>query len=461
MPSFSRGARRRARTVLLLVPAATALACTAPGLAPRYRALEAELARAGGEGAGAAAAGAAESPADVPFAGAPTLERAALVAEVIARNPSLRAARFAWRAALARFPQETALEDPMLGYALGPASFGSREVEDAHRVELRQAFPFPGKLRLRGEAALAEAEAAAHDFAAARLRLATMASLLFDDWYLAERALEVNHHHREILSELRSVAAARYEAGEISAQAALQAEFELAALDRGRAALEAERAVTSAQLNALLHRLPALPLPPPPAELAVPETGALDREAELAAALGARPELRAAEARVRAREAAVGSARREFLPDFALAGGYDGFWEISDLRPFVGVELNVPLQLGRRRAALAEAEAALGERRSERAGVESEVRLAVETALARVDAARRTRELYRDRLVPAARDQLDAVRAAFETGQESFLAVLEAEEDLRDVELGEHEALADLDRRWIELRSATGALPLP
>jgi hypothetical protein len=39
--------------------------------------------------------------------------------------------------------------------------------------------------------------------------------------------------------------------------------------------------------------------------------------------------------------------------------------------------------------------------------------------------------------------------------------VLEAEEDLREVELGEHVALAALDRALAELRSATGALPLP
>jgi hypothetical protein len=37
--------------------------------------------------------------------------------------------------------------------------------------------------------------------------------------------------------------------------------------------------------------------------------------------------------------------------------------------------------------------------------------------------------------------------------------VLEAEEDLREVELGEHQALAELDRRQAELRGASGALP--
>ena len=65
----------------------------------------------------------------------------------------------------------------MLGAGLAPLSIGSSEVNDATRFELSQKLPFFGKRRLRGEAALGEAEAAAHDFAAVRLRLAAMASL--------------------------------------------------------------------------------------------------------------------------------------------------------------------------------------------------------------------------------------------------------------------------------------------
>jgi outer membrane protein TolC len=263
------------------------------------------------------------------------------------------------------------------------------------------------------------------------------------------------------MGSLRSVATARYEAGEAPAQAPLQAEFELGELERQAFALETARAVAGAQLNGLLHRAPDLPLPAPPASLEPVAAGAPEPARALEAALAARPELQAAEARVRAGEAAVGAARREFLPDFALSAGYDGFWETSELRPFVGIELNVPLQLGRRRAALAEAQAQLERARSERGNLEDEVRVAVATGAHRVADAERALALYRDRLLPSARDQLDAARAAFETGQESLLAVLKAEEDLREVELGEHVALAELDRRRVELLSAAGALPLP
>ena len=86
---------------------------------------------------------------------------------------------------------------------------------------------------------------------------------------------------------------------------------------------------------------------------------AADPVAELVEqALGARPELAAAGARVAAEEARVDLAWREYFPDVTVTGSYNRLWQAKDLQPFVGVQLNIPLQLGSRRAAVEEAQAA-------------------------------------------------------------------------------------------------------
>jgi outer membrane protein TolC len=401
----------------------------------------------------------ARAASDELFAGQAALERRALVAAVLARNPSIDAARWAWRAALARYPQETALADPMLEYSLAPASVGASGVDTGQRVTLSQALPFPGKLALRGEVALAEAEAAASDFAAVRLRLAVLASLLFDQAYLIERKLAVNDAHRTLLAELREIALARYEAGEANQQDPLEAELEEAELLHRDVALRADREITREQLNVLLHRSPELPLPPPPAALEVRPPAPEPREALEARALDERPELRAAEARLAAREAAVALARREYLPDLQLMGGYDAFEEDSRMRPMVGLGLNLPLRLTRRAAALDEAEAELEEARSARAGLDDQVRLSVGRALERLAEAHHSLEIFRDRMLPAARDRVASARAAFETGQSDFSTVIDAERRLRDAELGHEEAAVEVSRRHAELDRALGALP--
>ena len=447
-----RAAGRHVAPVALAVAGSLALACASPQLTSRHRSAE----RSWQEAATAAAPAAGEVDA---FAGASHLDRDALVREVLRRNPSIRSARWAWKAALARYPQETSLDDPMLGYGLAPASLGSSQVDAGHRVDLSQRFPFPGKLSLRGEVALAEAEAAEHDVAAVRLRLATMASLLFDELWVADRALAINAEHLELLDEFLHIATARYEVGEASQQDPLQAEVELAHGLHRDVVLTTVRRVAREQLNVLLHRRPDLPLPPPPGAFELPAPEQAEREALVAEALRARPELRALDARIAARESAVALARREFLPDLTLMGAYDTIWQERDLQPFVGVQVNVPLRLERRRAALDEAHARLARAESERDGLEDQVRFAVESGVDRLEEARHVLRLYESHLLPAARDQVEAARAGFETGRNSFLALIEAERNLRTTRFGREEALADVSRRSAELARAVGRIP--
>jgi outer membrane protein TolC len=68
-------------------------------------------------------------------------------------------------------------------------------------------------------------------------------------------------------------------------------------------------------------------------------------------------------------------------------------------------------------------------------------------------------DLYESRLLPAAHDQLRAARSGFETGQVSFLSVVEAEKNLRSVELGYEEARTDRHRRRADLERALGVPP--
>ena len=449
--------RGRPRAWLRAVVACAALAlvlglpaCAGPGLASRSHAARAEWQ--------ASAVPAVREGDGDPFAGAAELSREALVGAVLERNPSIRAARHAWKAALERYPQVTALEDPMLGLGTAPLSFGSDEVDDAGRIDVSQRLPFPGKLALRGEAALAEAEAASQDHAAVRLRLAGMASRLFDEYVLAIRSLEINAEHLALLEELQQIARVRYEAGEAAHQDPIQAEVELTHAIHRQVEFEANRRVVAQQIAALLHWPSEGELPPParapaPGAIATPPDRLVDE------AFGSRPELAAAAARVAAEQARLDLARRDYLPDFTLAGAYDTLWQERDLQPFVGVQLNVPLQLGRRKAAVEEARARLEQARDLRLAEEDEVRLGVRSGVDRLAEAQHLVHLMRDRLLPAARDHVEAARSGFEAGRNDFPVLIESERNLLDVELGYEESLAGLGRRRAELDRALGRIP--
>jgi outer membrane protein TolC len=452
---MSRRSRRRAACALASV-LVFASGCALHESRVRYRSLSRDYARE------SQAAPAGDT---LAFANADALDREALVEAVLRRNPSVASARAAWRAALARYPQETSLDDPMVGYMVGPRSFGSSKVGDAERIEARQAFPVPGSLGLRGAAAVAEAEASASDLAALRIRLAAMTSALYDEYWLAARSLAVNEEHLALVRELRAVATARYESGTAEAQDPLLAELEEAELLHREVEFASAVRIAAHRIALLLHRPDGAEIPPPPdvlPALDVPPAG--DDADAVARALETRPELHAADARVAARESGERLAIRNFLPEFALTGGYDTFWEMPDQRPFVGIELNVPLAIGRRRGALEEARAELEMARSERDRVRDELTSEVRIARERFAEADHGLAIVRERMTPPARDRLGAARIGFESGRVGFGDLIEAERALRDAELAEQSAQALLSQRAAELIAALGhapGLPLP
>ena len=403
---------------------------------------------------------AAPLPAQVePVVSGPHLERDALVAAVLVRNPTLRAARQAWQAALERVPQATSLDDPMLSYSLAPQSIGSDEAHYGQVARLGQRLPFPGTLRLRGEVARAEAEVARHGYQAARLGLAYMAALLFDDYYFVQRAIEINEEHVSLLEDFKRIATAQYASGTAAQQDPLQAEVEVAHLLHRRVVLAAAREVLVAQVNALLHQRPEAPLPPPPGSLPRPGVESQDPAVLQEEAVRERPELRAAAAAIEAREAAVDLRELGFRPDFEVMSSYNSMWGTSDHRLMVGVGLRLPLRRGRIRASVAEAQARLDQAQSQRESLEDDVRSEVQQAGARLEEARHVVELHLSRLLPAARDQVQAALSGFRTGRNSFLALIEAERNQRTIRLGLESALAGYDRARARLDRALGRIP--
>ena len=393
-----------------------------------------------------------------PFQGQTELKLDDLRQRVLRRNPTLAAMESACRAASSRYPQVTALDDPVFSYGLAPATIGVDRLDLGQRFELSQTFPWPGKLRLRGEAARSEARAVSEDTEAARLQLIEATEQAFYDYYFVHRAMEINDANQELLLELKRITQMRYGAGLVPKQDALQAEVEHQNLIHHGIVLERRRAVTAARLNTLLNVPPQAFLPPPPNILAgvVPLSS---RESLYAAALRNRPELHALTARVQARAATIELARREYYPNLTISGGYNSFWKEDELRPFVGVGINVPLQLDRRKAALSEARAREQQAKARLEVQRAEVLFEVSSAIDEVRESAHVVRLYASSIVPAAEDNLAAAQSGYETSTNNFLTLITAEKTLMLARLSYQQALAEYHKGLAHLKGAVG-LPL-
>jgi cobalt-zinc-cadmium efflux system outer membrane protein len=386
------------------------------------------------------------------------LEVESLVASVLAVNPDIQAATAAWRAAAQRYPQEISLQDPMFDYMLGPASWGSPHVDNAYAIQASQAVPWPGKRQLRGNIARANASAAFHDIGEERLRIAQAARMAYYDYYLAHRQLAVLKQSTELMRSFRTIANSKYESAEVEQQDVLLADVELAELDRRQLELAREAHVAKARINTLLLVSPTNPLPPPPTNLPLQELS--DSSEQLRAlALVQRPELTAQASRIDAQRNAVALACREFYPDMEFVGRYDAFWQHpeEDLRPMVGMNINVPLYKQKRYAAVREARAKVAQQQAELDSQFAEIGFAVEQAFERVEESRKTLAVYKERLLPTAGQSIESARASYVAGKLDFLRLVESQRQSLMLQDRYYEAIAQYHQRVAELSRVVGS----
>jgi cobalt-zinc-cadmium efflux system outer membrane protein len=388
------------------------------------------------------------------------LDRRAYVRAVLERNPSIESARQGWRAALSRVSQSGAFEDPMVDLGIAPLSVGSSKAPLGYEVGLSQKLPWFGKRGFEASAAAAEADASKSDYEAIKRELALSAVVLYDQYFIAVRAIEINAHHVELMGAMRDAAMAQFQVGRGSAQDPLQAEAELAHMEHDTAILASQRDVTVAQMNELLHRAPELSLPPPPSELPLPAIPSSSETERLQGdAITHRSEISAAHQRAQASQARADRADREAYPDVTVSTSYNSMWDMPEHRWMVGLGFNLPVQTGRRAGAADEALAMRAQFEAEASRMTDAARTQVFVALKQLHESEHVLGLFEKRLLPVARDQIDAARAGFTASQNPFMALVAAEKNLRSVELEYQMARADCDRHRAELDRALGRLP--
>ena len=346
----------------------------------------------------------------------------------------------------------------MLTGRVAPSSFGSNTVEPGYMVEVSQKFPFPGKLGLRGENALAEASASAHDVADVRLQLMESLQNAFYEYYLVERGLEVNAESLDLWQQAKKDASSRYETGKVEQQDVLQADVESGREQVRRLTLEETKQISIARINTLMHLPPDNALPPPPKEVR-PAEGLPEVQILRDTALARRPDLKALADHIKAEQATLALAHKEFYPDFEVSAGYDtimGNGPMRDLAPQVGVRLNVPLYQARRYGAVSEAQAKIGQRQAEFARQTDQVSFQVQENYEKVRKSEKAVRLYKDTILPAAELNAKAARSAYMAGKIAALSRIEAERDLVNLRDRYFEAVADYFRHRATLERVIG-----
>ncbi len=373
-----------------------------------------------------------------------------ILQEVVERNPEIQAAAARAWAADQRAPQVRTLPDPQAELTVYIMPPETRVGPQRLAARLSQRFPAFGRLRLREQAALLQASAAAADVEAMRLKLLTRARQLYLEIAYLDVAADVTLSDRQTLEHFEELARARYASGVGLQQEVVRLQAEISRVDARLAELAARRAAQVAELNRLrdrpqadVSRIAALP---------TQLTTDLDWQALRARALSDRPELVAADSRRAAAEVGVDLAHREGSPDFTVGL----MWALVDPRTDanppgngnddLGVMGGVSLPIWRSRVA-----AAVEEASSDRLAQEAEYRAqaaVISSELGdlrgRIPEIERQLSLFEGVLRAQTNQSLRSAEAAYTTGRVDAIALLDAERAVLDVALSAERTRADL-----------------
>jgi len=385
-----------------------------------------------------------------------------LLNEAERNNPQIAAARQGWEAAKQIPSQVSTLPDPQFTVQQvnvgSPRPFAGYTNSDFAYFGLgvSQDFPYPGKLRLRGEMAKRDADVVQQQYESVRRSvLAGIKAEYFQLSYLS-RTLGILESDGELLKQVEKAADARYRSGLGNQHDLLQAQLERTKLLREINMHHLEVAKVQAQIKQLLNRSQSSP-DIEPADL--PETPlAYTFDELLATTKGENSEISGARKMVEKQGLQVDLARKDFYPDFSL----QYMWQRTDPTQFrayymLSFTVRVPIYRSRKqRPELAQAEADLNRSRSEYEVQTQQVAFELQTEY---ETAQKTTELlkiYREGLLPQARAEFEAGVAAYQNNRQDFRALLASFLDVLQLDEEYWKSAAERETALARLEQLTG-----
>lgn len=378
-------------------------------------------------------------------------------------NAELRGAFQSWRASTERVAQVSTLPDPRLSFGEFLEEVQTRTGPQRRRFGLSQAFPWPGKLDAQAKHATLRAEAAWERVEVVRLKVAREVEEAFHEYAYLGRELAITKELLELVKALEPVVQGRIRAG-AGQEDLLRLQVEIGRLEDDLASIERRRPSLSARLSDAMNLPMAASAPLPLPGLDVPEGKPLDTAELVRVALNESPALRALEQELATARAAEDVAAFKRRPEFAARFDYidtgdainSGTPGSGDDPLFLGLSLSLPVWTASYSAAEREARHLSRAARAKLVDATSSLSAHVTEEAYRVDDALRRVRLYRESLLPRAREALQLTTVSYRSGSASVLDLLDSERALLEFELSLWRACREYLQGEARLRELIG-----
>lgn len=391
-------------------------------------------------------------------AGPSTIALEDLVREALQKNPSVQSALHAVEAQRRRVPQAKSLPDPTVGVGwMGnarPFSVQTGDPSSYRGVSAMQMLPYPGKLRLRGQIASKEADAASFDYEAIRRRVTADVKTAYYEYWLYDKALQTTLKDKDLLRKLSQIAEARYRVGKGIQQDVLRSQVEISLLLQRLTVLQQQRTTAQARLNTLLARSPEAPLPPAENIERSPLDYSLDDLYKLAQRSD--PSLQREEQMIERDQLAVNLAQKDYDPDLSVGYMYQQRPMMPDMHGMT-FTINIPVfYKSKQREEVRQASEERLSAESSRDNRQNELNFELKQQYLAAKASDELLRLFSQGVVPQSSLALESSMSSYQVGTVDFLSVLGNFSTVLNYEIDYYRQLANYQSSLARMESMVG-----
>ena len=386
-----------------------------------------------------------------------------LEAIAVSQNPQLRRLAQESEAARAKVGYVDGLPDPTIGANIFAAPIETAAGSQRANLTIGQMIPWLERLDAQAQQACFEAMALQQVHASERLRVVGDVRALWYRLYVIGQEIQIASANQELLESLIEVANARVSTGKATQGDVLVGTLEYSKLEEQLVTLRQQQVSAFAKINRLLGRDADVSITSPAElEIALPTW---DHQMLRQMAVEHQPDIRAARIRTQATRWGLEVARLKRRPDFSVNASW---FAIDNNRPpstvvdvgddawSLGASVSIPLWDRKYDAIEREA-----------SWKHSASHASVDEAVQRYDsilrdlweqakAADETATLYRETILPQAKDTLEADQQSYVNGTVDFDRVIRDVRNLLTLELGYHRALGQLATAIARIEQSVG-----
>ena len=383
------------------------------------------------------------------------------IKEAIENNPQLRAARHQAEASWKKVDQATSWDAPQVGveFFQTPTMSFPNPAKDGMETDyfVQQMFPFPGKLSAAGKSAENNAKMTEQGYKALERKVVSELKSAYYELYLVQRKIQINAENQDLMRQFVQIASKQYEVGTGQHHEALRAQVELSTLINEGVILQKEKKAAEAMLNTLMSRPTdsLLGYVPDPDVSLLPLTFIQLRPV----ALESRPEVHAMHYAIEMNRSELQLSKREYYPDFMVRFAYKDMAQTSNNFWSAMIGVNVPLAFwskGRYTSKVEENELNVRKAEEEFNSMKNMTLFEVQDALVKVQTNQNLVLLYKNTVIPQARQTLESTIIAYQTGRSMFLWLIDIYRTLLNAQLSYHQSVMDFMKSQADLERAVG-----